>query len=329
MKPLLTALLTLAVTAALVVYAFWEVDIAQLLALLAEGSYWVLLPFEALLAVYLACTALRWQLILRPLGRYGIGQVVPAMMIGFGGNNLLPAHLGELVRAVVFASRFGCSRSAVLTTLVVERGFDVFAILVTYLLAVAAIEAVPDAISGGLWGSAAVLALLALAILAFLRFPAAFVALWQGMSRSLPVRLRELGLRTLRGAEAGVSGLRSPVTVGGMIAYSLVKWLASGAMIWLSLWGYGVAIDPPLTLVVVAVTAVAVTIPSVPGFFGVMQAAFVFALTPFGVTQEVALAASVFFLVAQWVPVTLAGVSFFIGGGLRLGQVRREVAQGS
>ncbi len=329
MKPLLTALLTLAVTAALVVYAFWEVDIAQLLALLAEGSYWVLLPFEALLAVYFACTALRWQLILRPLGRYGIGQVVPAMMIGFGGNNLLPAHLGELVRAVVFASRFGCSRSAVLTTLVVERGFDVFAILVTYLLAVAAIETVPDAISGGLWGSAAVLAGLALAILAFLRFPAAFVALWQGMSRSLPVRLRELGLRTLRGAEAGVSGLRSPVAVGGMIGYSLVKWLASGAMIWLSLWGYGVAIDPPLTLVVVAVTAVAVTIPSVPGFFGVMQAAFVFALTPFGVTQEVALAASVFFLLAQWVPVTLAGVLFFIGAGLRLGQVRREVAQGS
>jgi hypothetical protein len=112
-----------------------------------------------------------------------------------------------------------------------------------------------------------------------------------------------------------------------MILHSLLKWLSAAAMVWLSLWAYGGAIDPALAVIVVAVAAIAVTLPSVPGFFGVIQAAFVFALVPFGVPREVALAASVFYLLGQWVPVTLVGVASFLASGLELRRVRAEVEQ--
>jgi uncharacterized protein (TIRG00374 family) len=324
-KPLVTALVTLAVTAALVIYAFWDVDFAALGTILARGNYRALVPFQLLLAGHFAFTALRWQLILRPLGRFRVWQVIPAMMIGFGGNNLLPAHLGELARAIVFALRHECSRSAVLATLVLERLLDVFAILVLYTVAAFLIRSVPDSIRAGFWASAVVLGAAALGMLLLLRFPSAFVGAWERLSRPLPRSLGALGTRLLHGTEAGLAVLRSPRAVPPLIAYSLLKWLLSAGMVWLSLWGYGEWSDPALSLIVVAVMAVAVTLPSVPGFFGMIQAAFVFALTPFGITREVALASSVFYLLGQWVPVTAIGVAFFFSSGLGLSRVREEV----
>ena len=203
LRTLATILLTVAVTAALVVYAFWDVDLAELGALLAGGDYRVLLPFEGLLILYFAFTALRWRRILAPLGRFRVAQVVPAMMIGFGGNNLLPAHLGEIVRAIVFAREQRCPRSAVLATLVLERLLDVFAILLLYSLAALAVRSFPEPVRAGFVVSSGVLGAAALAVLLFLRFPGAFVRLWEALSRPLPRRLGALGSRILQGAEAG------------------------------------------------------------------------------------------------------------------------------
>ena len=66
-------------------------------------------------------------------------------------------------------------------------------------------------------------------------------------------------------------------------------------------------------------------VPNAPGYIGAIQAAYVFALGPFGITEEIAFAASVMFLVVQWVPVTAAGAWFFIAGGLHVDEVRREM----
>jgi hypothetical protein len=95
-------------------------------------------------------------------------------------------------------------------------------------------------------------------------------------------------------------------------------------MVWLSLRAFAEPLPFGVTLVVNAVGALAVTVPAAPGFFGTMQAAFVFALVPFGVAQEVALAASVLYLLAQWVPVTAFGAVCFAATGLRLREVRAE-----
>ncbi|NJR71496.1 MAG: resolvase [Synechococcales cyanobacterium CRU_2_2] len=52
----------------------------------------------------------------------------------------------------------------------------------------------------------------------------------------------------------------------------------------------------------------AVTLPTVPGFFGVIQAAMVLALQPFGVSSSDAFAISVFYHMVQYIPVTVAGL---------------------
>lgn len=324
MRKLLHTALALIILVLALSYALWGVDFAKLGRVLAGADYWLLLPFLALLFLFYYFNARNWSLLLRPQGHFTVRQAAPAMMIGFAGNNVLPAHLGELVRAVVFGRQFGVSASAVFMTLVVERLLDVLAILFYYLVAVLVIHPFPERIRVGAGATAALMAVVCIVIVVFLLFPRAFERLWEVASRPLPAFARDRGSHLLHAAVLGLSSLKSPLVLAVLVAQSLLKWAACDGMVWLSLLAFGVHVAFAINLIVVAVFAVAVTLPTPPGFFGTAQAVFVFALGAFGITRELALAASVFYVVAQWIPVTLVGGLAFASTGLRLRDVRAE-----
>lgn len=329
MKRWLSILTTVGVTIGVSIYAFWDVDLPRLGSLLTGGAYWVLAPFWGLLFLFYLLTAVRWGIILSPVQRFVVAELAPAVLVGAAGNNLLPARMGELLRAVVFALRFRLSTSGVLATVVLERLLDILAILFFYFVAVFTIRPFPDSLRLGLGPTIIGVGSVIAAIMVFLRWPLWFDALWQRISRPLPASLRSRGNKLVHNVAAGLSALKSTKLVAQMVLHSCLKWLACAAMVWLSLYSYGVLVPIGVALVVVAVTALALTLPNVPGFFGMMQAAFVLALTPFDVSREAALAASVLFLFAQYVPVTLAGVFLFVSTGLKLSDVRREMKEGT
>lgn len=305
------------ITAGALAYSLWGADFPLLGRLLAGADFRHLVPMIGCLFLFYLFTGLRWNLILRPLGRYTLFQSGPAMMIGFAGNNVLPAHLGELARVMVFSRRFGVSGSSVFATLVVERILDLFAILIFYLLAVLVIDPFPAAIRLGVGVSAGVVAALSVAILFILRFPKAFLNFYLRMAFMLPSGPRQKGAAMLENATHGMSALKTPGSLLFMVGLSFAKWASNGAMVWLALGAFNTTISFSISMIVIAVTALAVILPSAPGYVGAMQAAFVFALIPFGVSQETALAASVFFLVSQWLPVTLFGGVCFAATGMR------------
>ncbi|MCH9045090.1 MAG: ankyrin repeat domain-containing protein, partial [SAR324 cluster bacterium] len=194
-------------------------------------------------------------------------------------------------------------------------------------LAVALIDPFPESIRLGAELIAGAMAAVCAGIVLFLRFPAVFVRLWEGLAHWLPVRVRRRGGQLLENAATALSALKSPGMLLVMLAYSLLKWLSSGAMVWLSLLAFDTRISLPVSMIVIAVSAVALTVPSAPGFFGAMQAAYVFALLPFGVSREIALAASVLALVFPWLTVTLFGGVCFAATGLRYREVRAQAEQ--
>jgi len=53
-------------------------------------------------------------------------------MIGFMGNNVLPVRLGELARVLVLGREFNLSKTAVLSSVVLERVFDTATILIFF-----------------------------------------------------------------------------------------------------------------------------------------------------------------------------------------------------
>jgi uncharacterized membrane protein YbhN (UPF0104 family) len=326
MKRLAALLLPVLFTAGLLIYALWGVDLGALWTTLLKGQTWVILPFLVLLALFFLMSAQRWALILRPFGRYSARQVAPSMMIGFAGNNVLPLRIGEIIRTVIFAKEFGRSRSGILMTLVVERALDLVGILVVFATGVILVGEVPVGFRVSLFVALGGVGALMLGLVLFARFPGVPLGLWGRLSPSLPTMIAARGQTYLVELARGLEALRTLPIASALLLQSLLRWYLAAVLVWLSLASYGVTLTPGLATLVVGVTAVAVSIPSVPGFVGPVQAAFVFALTPFGISQEVALAASILFLIGHWIPVTLTGALYFLTRHYSYRQIRREAA---
>jgi uncharacterized protein (TIRG00374 family) len=312
MKKWLTTILVVAVTALLLGYALWLVDLEALVEVLAGADYRYVAPFLVTLLLVFWLKAWRWAVILEPLGDYSVRQVTPAMMIGFAANNVLPAHLGEIVRSVWFARRYRQRVSAVLVSQVLERILDVLAILLIYLLAVPWIDSPPRAIRVSVWLVGAGAATLTAVIYAMLASPQRVFGLWRGLSAKLPASIQSRGEAFLQDVLQALSSVRSPGRLLLLVANSLVQWSFMGLCLWMSMAAMGITIGPAVTVIVLTATVVAVTLPNAPGYIGALQAAFVFALLPFGVSSESAFAGSVFFLVGNWVPVTTVGGLFML-----------------
>jgi len=117
--------------------AFRRVEVAELV-----RSFRDVRPLYLLVALILAVfvrffvTAVRWQVLLHPVKRIGLHRLFAVTMIGFMANNVLPARMGEFVRAYALGKTEQLSKSLSFATIVVERVFDGLTILLFLLLSV-------------------------------------------------------------------------------------------------------------------------------------------------------------------------------------------------
>jgi glycosyltransferase 2 family protein len=298
------------VTAGSLTYALWGTDLVSLWHTLLGGKLWVLLPFLPVLALFYLGNAQRWSLMLQPFGRFSARRLLPSMMIGFAANNVLPLRLGELIRVYLLAHDEGLPRSGLLMNLALERLLDLLGILCIYIMALVLLPGAPTLFRSSAWIAAAAVAALAVVLASFALMPLTLNRLWHWVSARLPRGLRNRGSFYIQQFETALSVMRDPLSALLLIAYSIARWALAVVLIWLALHAYTDAIPVQLAMVTIGIAAFAVMLPSAPGFVGPMQAAFVFALTPLGVDREVALAASILFVVGHWLPVTAVGALY-------------------
>lgn len=296
----------------------------------AKANYVTLLPIWGLLFVFYWLKAWRWRMLLAPLGDYRTSRLFPPTLIGFAFNNVLPAHLGEFVRVFVFARQSGLPKSAVLTTVVVERVFDVVAILFFLGLGLVFVPNLDPGVrqSAIVFAAAAGVALSGAA--AYLIWPVQFVALFEwALERVplLPAGMQRKICDLIETGARGLSALKSGPLLGGILATSLLQWAVNSIVIHLSLWSFGFRLSPLVSCVVMGVTAVGVTVPSSPGYFGVIQLCFLVVLRLFVPPDQepTVMAASIYYHIAQWVPVTLLGMYCFVRSGLHVAEIEEEV----
>ncbi len=324
-QKLFSLIIVLSITGLALTYALWDINFKDLGALLAGGDYRTLAPILIFLFLYFWLKAIRWAVILRPLGQFSVSEVTPSMILGFAGNNVLPGHLGEFIRTGIFSHRFSSPISSVFITLVVERILDVLVIFTMYEAGIAIVDSAPEFLRIGAWFIAPLLAGLLAAILLMLWKPGIAFGLWDFFGRCFPSRFQEKGHGVIQNVIIAFASLRSPLSICALLVLSFLKWIFMAGIIWFSLYAYGQTIPLELAFIVLGVITLAITVPNAPGFIGAIQAAFVFALKPFGISEEIAFASSLLFLIGQWLPITVLGAFYFIAGGLDLAEVRKEV----
>jgi uncharacterized protein (TIRG00374 family) len=337
-----TVVVGLAVTLGCIAAALWSMtrtqSLGEVLASMGtafrRADYRTLPLLWGILFVFYWLKGVRWTRLLSPLGTFSTQDAFRPVMIGFAFNNLLPAHLGEFVRVFVFARHHQVAKSAVLTTVVLERIFDILAILAFFLAGLLFVPGLPDELRKVAWVFAGLVGLALVGAAVFLVWTKPFVALFESLLAKIPgvpASLRAKIVGMLEAGAAGLASLKSPVLVARILGNSFVQWGLNGLLMHLSLWSFGIEVSPLASCLLLGVVAFGVTIPSSPGYFGVVNALFVAVINErtVGITDEPAVfAASIFYHMSGYVPVTLLGLYYFNRTGLSVSQVERAAENG-
>jgi uncharacterized protein (TIRG00374 family) len=282
------------------------------------------LIFLALTAFYLL-KAWRWRLLLRPVGDFHTTrELLPPTMIGFAFNNLLPAHLGDFVRVYLFARQVRAKNTAVLSTVVLERVFDIVAILMLLGGGLVFVPGLAPSVRQTALAFAAVAGTIVAVALVYVLWTGPFVRLVEAVLARVP--LVPAGLRAkftgiLEAGAEGLASLKHPRLLLGIFAASLAQWVINGVMVYLALWSFGIHVSPLVSCIVLGVVALGVAVPSSPGYFGVIQLCFMSVLKLFDADEKAVFAASVYYHLAQYIPVTLIGLYYFNATGLKFAEV--------
>ena len=275
----------------------------------------------------------RWTYLLRPLKRISTRTAFPIVVIGYMGNNILPARTGELLRAYVLRRSEKVPISGSLATIVLERAFDGVIMLSFVVINLPELARVSS--DSGLVGNLYNLAILgvigflmAVALLIFMAiYPKQTESAFEWViQRLVPKRFRQQVTQfSLRFLE-GLGALRSPRDLFMVLLTSVLIWLLETVKYWYLMQAFPFEVSFFALMLMNGVVNLATTLPSAPGYIGTFDAPGIAVLTAYGVDPAVATGYTLVLHAALWLPITLLGLYYMLREGISWKNVRAEAA---
>ena len=306
-------------------FVFASVDIGEVWDIVRGAEVAFLVLVLAVISTQLLIRGLRWSVLLppRPDGtRVPTLRTIAPLLVGYLGNVVLPARLGEPIRAYLVARREHLDPLTSFGATVQERVLDVVTLALLGLAAALALDVE--------WW---IVTLAALASGAGVILVGLLVAV--GSVRVVDILasvLARFGLaqRTARlqhWARAFAGGLdrgRDLRRLGGALGLSLLAWLLDASIFWLVGRALGIDVGYPAAVVIGAVAVLATAVPSAPGYVGTFELAATSAAVAMGVPQAEAVALALVAHAITAVPIALAGAAAVVLTGSGLRRLARE-----
>lgn len=333
MRPWLRSVVVAALTLALLTAFLRNASLGEVWRIVASARWSLVGAGVVCLFATYVLRAVRWQVMLSPVGRARLWPAFATTVIGFAASFVLPARAGEVIRPWLLARREGLDPAAVFATIVLERMLDLVAVLLLlglYLLMFdeglarldpAMFEAVR---AGGLL--AALGAIVGMAVLMVsARHPTTLARGIGWVTAWLPTRLRTVITGLTDAFVAGLAVVHDPGRLAAAVAWSLALWLVIAAQIWVVSVGVGVALPPPGAVLVMAMLVVGVAVPT-PGAVGGFHEAYRLGTTAFfGAANDHAVGAAIVLHAVGFVPTLIAGAGLMAREGLSLTHLGRAV----
>lgn len=287
------------------------VDLDRTAAIVAAASPEWLIGALGVLGLQTLVRTVRWRLLLPdPIAGAGvhgsrpsIARIMPVLLVGYLGNTVLPARLGEAARGVLIARREQLPMAQAFGSVLLERVIDTL-VLAALGTSAALIIGVPDwVVRIGLIGiavSIAAVIVLSLAPGVLRRF------------RGGPLdRLVHGVLAIVHGANVA----KRPAAIVGALLLSLLAWLLDASIYWLVGRSLGLELSPIGAVLVATVTVLSTAIPSAPGYVGTFELAAVAAAGVVGIDHSTALAFAIVAHAVAVLPIAIAGAVSLVGLG--------------
>ena len=294
---------------------------------------WVGLAALALLGEFLI-RALRWSVLLRPLGiRASLADLWSATVIGAAVNTLIPLRAGEVAKPLVAARRTGLRLSTLFATNVMERVFDLLGLVSILVLMILLLPGtsgddllVANLYWYGSWiGFGALVAMMVFFLLATRGVEAR--GAFERILALAPIPVRTPFLHLFDGFVMGLGSSRDRKRVAQAAALSVLMWLNGALAIWFLFQAFRV--DLPFAAACFTGVAIALTValPQAPGFIGVFHIAIEKAMLLWGLAPHESKGYALVFWAVSFVPVTVVGLFAMWREGLSVREVRRAAEE--
>jgi uncharacterized protein (TIRG00374 family) len=321
--------LGIAVSMFFMVLLFRKIDFNQLWSALVKVDYRYILLAVVCTFISYFLRAVRWHYLLIPEKRIPLSSLYPATIIGYMANNLLPARLGEFVRAFVLAQREGLQTPAVFATLVIDRLFDGFTVMLILLFTLFNLR-LPQGLSEAetmLRTGGVVTFLLYAGVVVFLfllKRQTIRTLAWTGiLLKPFPQRLSDRIIPLLGSFIGGIRMSSKGGHIAAVLVSSLTVWLFCIIPVDMVLQGFGIHLPITASMFILVLLVFAVMVPASPGFIGTYHYACFKGLSAFGIEESISVSIALVLHGTAFFPVIIAGFYHLWRNKISLNAVRK------
>ena len=327
-------------------FAFRNVPFADLVAYLGSINYLWVLPSTLLVLISFVLRAVRWQLILSSNQKIGFLSSYHPLIIGFMINCILPGRVGEVARPVILKKKDDVPFSIGLATVVAERIFDLFILIILFIFFLSSAKIDPDLIiefgnynlnsktletvfSGMI--KLSILLFVGIIIIGFdftrkiinriiMGMPSFLFFFGASFKKKIQDKVCTPVVNIIENFASGFSFIKSPKLILICIIFSVIIWVLSALTYYVfSLGCPGINLSFAELTAVMLIVCFFIALPSAPGFWGLWEAGGVFAMLLFGVSEKEAAGFTLANHAIQMFPVIIMGLisAFIIGVDIR------------
>ncbi len=346
MKRYIQAIIGLAIGIGLLWFLFRDTNSAEIRdALRGVSPVWLCISL-AFIVLGFFTRVQRWSYIVRTAKFVSFRHMFSATQIGFMANFVLPARLGEVVRAVVLGKLAGLPFSKAFAMVALDRVTDLFGLAAVIFVTIFSytpegVVVIPASVFGTelrfsaevvqsievkmlfvLVAMVAVLVLLYVNQKLVLRISDACVGF---VSKRLATRVHGI----LQNFADGLHVFRSASDMAKAIAFSLLTWGTFILTMVSAMYAFHIDFPWYMPFVMEVLLAVFISLPGPPGFLGQFQYPIVIALMMLvpGMTISTALTFSIVIYVLNLVPIIAAGTYCLIREKFTFVELTRESSQ--
>lgn len=312
----------LAVSALCLYLVFRNIDLIALQKSLSEVRYGYLVVVLGLILLFTYFRALRWKYLLFPVKEVRTADLFEITTIGYLANNVLPARIGELVRALILGKTEGISSASSLASIVTERFFDVITLL--FILAAGSRHLpLPEETKGRAMALIIGAFVIILLFMLLMRYRQDWL-LQMGHKLITPIsrKLADRVQRSIQDFGHGLMVLESKKDLLVVCVLSIFIGLSMGGIYYFAALGFGIILTFSKLLLLVSMIFIGITIPSSPGFIGTFHYFCIKGLLLGGVkNKSLAVSYAIVTHLIQYIPECLGGLFFLWKRGLSFREI--------
>jgi uncharacterized protein (TIRG00374 family) len=261
------------VSASMLYIAFRDVDVARLKESFLQISVWPILPFVAVFLAHFYFRSLRWRFLLPETrgARPSLRKLFDSIILGNLASFLLPFRLGEFIRPLVLCRWTEYSFASAFISVIMERFFDLSAVLISFF---ALVHLLPD-LPSWLHLAAYSLGSMAVALLVFIvggcLAPTLISKIVGVCASTLPPTIEKFVVRFTNDLLKGAGVIKTPKRLAGVIGLTAGVWVTTFLQFYAILFIFDFNHSLLLSVTLGVFVALAVALPSAPGFVGVFQ----------------------------------------------------------